>query len=166
MVKRRGGVVVGTTSTGEKAELAIGAGADHVIRYDRFRAVVDEVTDGAGAHVVYDGVGQATFDDSLAALRPRGMMVLYGAASGPVPPFDPQRLNSGGSLYLTRPTLVHYIAGAEELRWRAGEVFDWITKGELDVRIGGTYPLADAARAHEDLAARRTTGKLLLLPGL
>jgi NADPH:quinone reductase len=166
MVKRRGGVVVGTTSSGEKAELAISAGADHVVRYDRFRDIVDEVTDGAGAHVVYDGVGKDTFDASLEALRPRGMMVLYGAASGPVPPLDPQRLNAGGSLYLTRPTLVHYIADAEELRWRAGEVFDWITKGELDVRIGGTYPLADAARAHEDLAARRTTGKLLLLPGL
>jgi NADPH2:quinone reductase len=94
------------------------------------------------------------------------MMVLYGAASGQVPPVDPQRLNSGGSLFLTRPTLVHYVADATELRWRAGEVFDWITKGELDVRIGGTYPLSDAARAQEDLAGRRTTGKLLLLPGL
>jgi NADPH2:quinone reductase len=115
---------------------------------------------------VYDGVGQDTFDDGLAALRPRGMMVLYGAASGQVPPVDPQRLNSGGSLFLTRPTLVHYIADATELRWRAGEVFDWITKGELDVRIGGTYPLSEAAKAQEDLAGRRTTGKLLLLPGL
>jgi NADPH2:quinone reductase len=166
MVKRRGGVVVGTTSTGEKAELALAAGADHVVGYERFGDIVDEVTEGAGAHVVYDGVGQATFDDSLAALRPRGMMVLYGAASGPVPPFDPQRLNAGGSLFLTRPTLVHYVATADELRWRAGEIFDWITKGELDVRIGGTYPLAEAARAQEDLGARKTTGKLLLLPGL
>ena len=169
MVKRRGGIVVATTSGGaggEKAELALGAGADHVVGYDRFRDIVDEATDGAGAHVVYDGVGKDTFDDSLAALRPRGMMVLYGAASGQVPPVDPQRLNSGGSLFLTRPTLVHYVADTEELRWRAGEVFDWITKGELDVRIGGTYPLADAARAQADLAGRRTTGKLLLLPGL
>ena len=166
MVKQRGGVVVGTTSGGEKVELALAAGADHVVGYDRFRAIVDEVTDGAGAHVVYDGVGKDTFDDSLAALRPRGMMVLYGAASGQVPPFDPQRLNSGGSLFLTRPTLVHYIADPAELRWRAGEVFDWIAKGELEVRIGGTYPLAEAARAQEDLASRRTTGKLLLLPGL
>jgi len=169
MVKRRGGVVVGTTSGGEggqKAELALRAGADHVVGYDRFRDIVGEVTDGAGAHVVYDGVGQATFDDGLAALRPRGLMVLYGAASGQVPPLDPQRLNSGGSLFLTRPTLVHYIAGPDELRWRANEVFDWIAKGELDVRIGGTYPLADAGRAQQDLASRRTTGKLLLLPGL
>jgi len=166
MVKRRGGVVVGTTSGGPKVELALQAGADHVVGYDRFRDIVDEVSDGAGAHVVYDGVGRDTFDDGLAALRPRGMMVLYGAASGQVPPVDPQRLNSGGSLFLTRPTLVHYVADATELRWRAGEVFDWITKGELDVRIGGTYPLSDAARAQEDLAGRRTTGKLLLLPGL
>ena len=169
MVKRRGGIVVATTSggkDGEKAELALGAGADHVAGYDRFRDAVDEATDGAGAHVVYDGVGKDTFDDSLAALRPRGMMVLYGAASGQVPPVDPQRLNTGGSLFLTRPTLVHYVADTAELRWRAGEVFDWIAKGELDVRIGGTYPLADAARAQEDLASRRTTGKLLLLPGL
>jgi NADPH:quinone reductase len=166
MVKRRGGVVVGTTSGGEKTELALRAGADHVVGYDRFRDIVDDASDGAGAHVVYDGVGQATFDDSLAALRPRGMMVLYGAASGQVPPLDPQRLNSGGSLFLTRPTLVHYIADADELRWRAGEVFDWMAKGDLDVRIGGTYPLADAARAQADLASRRTTGKLLLLPGL
>ena len=166
MVKRRGGIVVATTSSGEKAELARGAGADHVVGYDRFRAIVDEATDGAGAHVVYDGVGKDTFDDSLASLRPRGLMVLYGAASGQVPPFDPQRLNAGGSLFLTRPTLLHYIADTAELRWRAGEVFDWIAKGELDVRIGGTYPLADAARAQEDLTGRRTTGKLLLLPSL
>jgi NADPH:quinone reductase len=166
MIKRRGGIVVATTSGGEKAELARGAGADHIAGYDTFRSVVDDVTDGAGAHVVYDGVGKDTFDDGLAALRPRGMMVLYGAASGPVPPLDPQRLNSGGSLFLTRPTMVHYIAADDELKWRSGEVFDWIAKGELDVRIGGTYPLADAAKAQEDLAARRTTGKLLLLPGL
>jgi NADPH2:quinone reductase len=169
MVKRRGGVVVGTTSggpDGHKVELALQAGADHVVGYDRFRDIVDEASDGAGAHVVYDGVGQATFDDSLAALRPRGMMVLYGAASGQVPPVDPQRLNTGGSLFLTRPTLTHYIADADELRWRAGEVFDWIAKGELEVRIGGTYPLAEAAKAQEDLASRRTTGKLLLLPGV
>jgi NADPH:quinone reductase len=166
MVRRRGGVVVATTSGGEKAELALAAGAQHVSGYGNFRAVVDEVTDGAGAHVVYDGVGKDTFDDSLAALRPRGMMVLYGAASGAVPPVDPERLRAGGSLFLTRPTMANYTGDAGELRWRAGEVFDWIAKGELDVRISRTYPLADAARAQQDLAARRTTGKLLLLPGL
>jgi len=164
MVKRRGGIVVATTSGGEKDDLARSAGPDHITGYDGFRAVVDQVTDGTGAHVVYDGVGKDTFDSSLAALRRRGMMVLYGAASGQVPPFEIQRLNSGGSLFLTRPTLGHYIASSEELRWRAGEVFDWIARGELDVRIGGCYPLADAARAQQDLAARRTAGKLLLIP--
>ena len=166
MVKRRGGIVVATTSGGEKDELARGAGADHIASYANFGQVVGDVTDGTGAHVVYDGVGKDTFDAGLAALRPRGMMVLYGAASGQVPPLDPQRLNAGGSLFLTRPTMVHYIADDGELRWRAGEIFDWIAKGELDVRIGGTYPLADARQAQEDLAARRTTGKLLLLPGV
>lgn len=167
MIKRRGGIVVATCSgghDGDKAGLARAAGAEHVIGYDGCRAVVEEVTGGVGAHVIYDGVGQATFDDSLAALRPRGMLVVYGAASGQVPPFDIQRLNSGGSLFVTRPTLAHYIADVEELRWRAREVFDWIASGELDVRIGGRYPLADAARAQQDLAARRTTGKLLLIP--
>jgi NADPH2:quinone reductase len=167
MVKRRGGIVIATASGGEGGEkhrLARDAGADYVAGYDQFCAVVDKVTRGAGAHVVYDGVGQATFDDSLAALRPRGMLVVYGAASGQVPPFDIQRLNSGGSLFATRPTLAHYIADVEELRWRAREVFDWIANGELHVRIGGRYPLADAAQAQQDLAARRTTGKLLLVP--
>ncbi len=167
MVKRRGGIVIATTSGGpggEKHELARNAGADHVTGYDGFREVVAQVTGGRGATVVYDGVGKDTFDDSLAALRPRGTMVLYGAASGQVPPLDPQRLNAGGSLFLTRPTLAHYIADEAELRWRAREVFDQVASGELDVRIGGSYPLADAARAQQDLAARRTTGKLLLIP--
>jgi NADPH2:quinone reductase len=164
MIKRRGGVVIATTSGGAKDDLARSAGADHVTGYARFGAVVADVTGGRGADVVYDGVGKDTFDDSLAALRPRGMMVLLGAASGAVPPFDPQRLNSGGSLYLTRPTLAHYIADRAELAWRAGEVLGWVADGELSVRIGGTYPLADAARAHEDLTGRRTTGKLLLIP--
>ena len=164
LVKRRGGIVVATTSGGPKEALAQAAGADYVTGYGDFRAAVDQATGGVGAHVVYDGVGKDTFDDSLAALRPRGMMVLYGASSGQVPPFDLQRLNSGGSLFATRPTLVHYVATVEELRWRAGELFELVASGKLDVRIGGTYPLAAAARAQEDLAARRTTGKLLLLP--
>ena len=162
MVKMRGGVVVATTSTLQKAELARAAGADHVAGYDDFGAVVREATSDKGAAVVYDGVGQATFDASLAALRRRGYMVLYGGASGPVPPLDPQRLNTGGSLFLTRPTLGDYIATREELLSRAGDLFGWITEGKLDVRIGGRYPLAEAARAHEDLTARRTTGKLIL----
>ncbi len=163
MVKMRGGVVIATTSTLEKAELARAAGADHVAGYDDFDVVVREVTAGVGAAVVYDGVGQTTFDAGLATLRRRGCMVLYGGASGPVPPLDPQRLNTGGSLYLTRPTLADYIATREELIARAGDLFGWIAQGKLDVRIGGRYPLAEAARAHEDLAARRTTGKLILL---
>jgi NADPH2:quinone reductase len=165
MVRMRGGVVVATTSTDAKAQLAKAAGADHVSGYQDFTAVVREVTGGAGAAVVYDGVGQATFDASLEALRPRGYMVLYGAASGPVPPLDPQRLNTGGSLFLTRPTLVHYVASLGEFRQRANDLFSWIADGRLAVRIGGRYPLAEAARAHDDLSARRTTGKLLLLPG-
>ena len=164
MVKRRGGVVVATTSSTPKAVLAQRAGADHVTGYDEFVEAVMRISGERGASVVFDGVGQATFDDSLAALRPRGMMVLYGAASGPVPPLDPQRLNSGGSLFLTRPTMMHYIADRAELLWRAGDLFEWIAKGELDVKIGAEYPLEDARRAHEDLAARRTSGKLLLVP--
>ena len=165
MIVMRGGVVVATTSTDAKAELARQAGAAHVAGYENFGDVVREVTGGDGAAVVYDGVGQATFDASLAALRRRGYMVLYGGSSGPVPPFELQRLNTGGSLFITRPTLVHYIATREELTQRAADLFGWIADGQLSVRIGGRYPLADAARAHEDLAARRTTGKLLLLTG-
>jgi NADPH2:quinone reductase len=164
MIKRLGGIVVATTSGAAKAGLATRAGADHVVTYDEVVDAVRRVTGERGADVVYDGVGAATFDDSLRALRPRGLMVLYGAASGAVPPLDPQRLNSGGSLFLTRPTLHNYIADRAELLWRAGDLFEWIAKGELDVRVGGEYPLAEAARSHEDLAARRTTGKLLLIP--
>lgn len=164
IVKRRSGVVVATTSTPDKAELARAAGADHVTDYESFGAVAREVSGGAGAAVVYDGVGQATFDASLAALRIRGMMVLFGASSGPVPTFELQRLNTGGSLFLTRPTLVHYTRTREELLRRSGDLFDWIARGELEVNVGATYPLADAGRAHDDLAGRRTTGKLLLTP--
>jgi NADPH:quinone reductase len=164
MVALRGGHVIATTSTEEKARLANEAGAAQVIGYDRFAERVKELTDGVGADVVYDGVGAATFDASLTALRPRGDMVLFGAASGRVPPFDPMRLEGGGSLYLTRPSIRHYTATHEELLERAAAVFGWITEGKLDIRIGGRYPLAEARRAHEDLEARRTTGKLLLLP--
>jgi NADPH2:quinone reductase len=164
MIKRLGGTVIATTSTAAKAELAKGAGADEVTGYAEFPMAVRDVTGGKGADVVFDGVGKATFDASLSVLRPRGMMVLFGGSSGQVPPVDPQRLNSGGSLFLTRPTLVHYVADRAELEWRADELFDWIDKGELAVRIGAEYPLEDAARAHEDLAARRTTGKVILVP--
>jgi NADPH2:quinone reductase len=167
MIKRLGGIVVATTSGGPdglKAGLAREAGADRVVGYGDFVAAVAAASGGRGADVVYDGVGAATFEDGLLALRPRGLMALYGAASGPVPPLDPQRLNSGGSLFLTRPTLANYVSDPEELRWRAGELLGWVERGELGVRVGAEYPLADAARAHEDLAARRTTGKLLLIP--
>jgi NADPH2:quinone reductase len=164
MATARGGTVVATTSTEAKAQLAAAAGAHRVAGYQDFGTVVRKVTGGAGAAAVYDGVGQATFDASLAALRPRGYMVLYGAASGPVPPFELQRLAAGGSLFITRPTLGNYIASRDELLERAGDLFRWISHGQLEVRIGGRYPLAEAARAHQDLAARRTTGKLLLLP--
>ncbi|MCO6010306.1 quinone oxidoreductase [Actinoallomurus purpureus] len=163
MIKLRGGRVIGTVSTDAKEKLARDAGADEVLRYDDFAEEVRRRTDG-GVAVVYDGVGKTTFDGSLAALRRRGLLALYGAASGPVPPVDPQRLNAGGSLYLTRPTLVHYVTTREELLWRAGDLFGWVASGELSVHIGGRYPLADARRAHEDLEARRTTGKLLLIP--
>lgn len=156
IVKLRGGRVVATTSSEEKAELARGAGADEVIGYSDVPEREFEV--------VYDGVGKATFEQSLRALRPRGTLVLYGAASGPVPPLDPMRLEQEGSLFLTRPSLRHHTAERAELLRRAGEVLGWIRAGKLDVRIGGRYPLEDVRKAHEDLEARRTTGKLLLLP--
>jgi NADPH2:quinone reductase len=164
MVKMRGGIVVATTSSADKAQLATQAGADYVADYDSFAAVAREITNGAGVAVVYDGVGRTTFDDGLSALRPRGYLVLYGAASGPVPALDLQRLAAGGSLFVTRPLLAHHTARREELLSRANDVFTWISQDKLDVRIGATYPLDDAARAHDDLGARRTTGKLLLLP--
>jgi NADPH:quinone reductase len=164
MISTLGGTVIATTSGGPKAELAAQAGADYVTGYDEFGAVVDRVTDGRGADVVYDGVGKDTFDASLAALRPRGLLALFGGSSGQVPPFDPQRLNSGGSLFLTRPTLADYTADRAELLWRAGDVLGAVARGELNVRIGLEYSLAHAPQAHEDLAARRTTGKLILIP--
>ncbi|MGH3279321.1 MAG: quinone oxidoreductase family protein [Trebonia sp.] len=164
LIKDLGGTVVATTSSAAKSALARQAGADFVTTYEEFPAVVREVTGGRGADAVFDGVGKATFDAGLSVLRPRGMMVLFGGSSGQVPPFDLQRLNSGGSLYVTRPTLAHYVAHRTELLWRAGDIFERIAKGGLHVRVGAEHPLADAPRAHEDLAARRTTGKLILIP--
>ena len=164
VVKLLGGRVIATTSSEEKAELARGAGADEVIGYDGFAERVRELTGGEGVAVVFDGVGKATFDESLASLRPRGTMVLYGAASGSVPPFDPMRLENSGSLFVTRPSLRHYTAERDELLQRAQELFGWIRDGKLNVRIGGRYPLGEARAAQEDLAGRRTTGKLLLRP--
>ena len=164
MIKMHGGRVIGTASTEEKAEIARAAGADDVLSYDGLSDRVRALTDGQGVHVAYDGVGQASFDESLASLRPRGMMVLYGMASGPPAPLDLFRL-FGGCLFVTMASLGEYAGTREELLWRANDVFDWIRDGTLAVRIGGRYPLADAFKAHEDLQGRLTTGKLILLPG-
>jgi NADPH2:quinone reductase len=133
-----------------------------VIRYDDFAARVKELTGGKGVAVVYDGVGKDTFDSSLASLRPRGMLAVYGAASGQPPPLELQRLAGAGSLFVTRPTLVHYTLTRDELLWRSSDVFNWIAEGRLKARIGARYPLEQARQAQEDLEARRTTGKLLL----
>lgn len=164
LAKARGARVLATVSTREKEVLAREAGADKVVGYEEFDKHAREFTDGQGMAVVYDGVGKTTFDQSLASLRRRGYMVLFGASSGPVPPVDPQRLNKAGSVYLTRPTSVDYAVTPAEIRWRTGELFEAVIAGTLKVRIGGKYPLADAAKAHEDLQGRRTTGKLLLIP--
>jgi NADPH:quinone reductase len=169
LVKAAGGKVIGTVSTDEKAKLAREAGADEVIRYDtladdELAAEVRERNGGAGVDVSYDGVGAATFEASLASLRPRGMLVSFGNASGPVPPFPLLRLSAMGSLFATRPTLVHHIATREDLLWRSGDVFRWIQDGTLTMRIGGKYPLEQAGQAHRDLESRKTTGKLLVIP--
>jgi NADPH:quinone reductase len=167
MLKRRGVRVIGTVSTEEKAKLALDNGADEIVRHgdvEDLAAHVRSLTGGAGVHAVYDGIGAATFDAGLASLRTRGTMVVFGGASGPVPPVDVMRLLWGGSLTLTRPYLEHFRATTDEFERRAGEVFDGIVAGTLRIRIGGLHRLADAHRAHEDLGARRTTGKLLLVP--
>ncbi|MBT2530541.1 quinone oxidoreductase [Arthrobacter sp. ISL-48] len=164
LLKARGARVITTVSTGNKEQLAREAGADHVLRYGGFPHHVRELTDGKGVDVVYDGVGRDTFDGSLSSLRTRGSLVLFGAASGPAPAFDPQRLNAGGSLTLTRPSLGHFLLNQQERRWRSTEIFNAAADGSLKVRIGATYPLAEARQAHEDLEGRRTTGKVLLVP--
>ncbi|MDL9947477.1 quinone oxidoreductase [Gordonia sp. ABSL11-1] len=165
LAKRRGLRVITTVSTDEKADLSSAAGADHVLRYgDSLAEEVRSLTDGRGVPVVYDGVGADTFEQSLASTAVRGIIVLFGAASGPVPPFDLQRLNPAGSLSVTRPTLAHFIAGTDELRWRAGEFLGAIADGDIDVRVGQRYRLSDAAQAHEDLENRATTGATVLLP--
>ena len=167
----RGGRVLTTVSTPEKAALSAAAGAAHTIDYAALNdlttelpALVRELTDDQGVHVVYDGVGRSTFDASLASLRPRGMLVLFGGASGQVPPFDPQRLNKAGSVFLTRPTIAHHTLTRSELEWRTSEVLGAAAQGDLEVRVGATYPLSDAAAAHEALEGRATTGKVLLTP--
>jgi NADPH2:quinone reductase len=153
-----------TVSNAEKAELSRTAGAEDVFGYDDLVTGVRAATDGAGARIVFDGVGASTFDDSLDALGVRGTMVLYGASSGPVPPVDPQVLNAKGSLLLGRPSLAHFIADPAELAWRAGEIFTAIASGSLDVRIGAEFALKDADEAHRALQGRQTTGKVLLIP--
>ncbi|MDR3698599.1 MAG: quinone oxidoreductase [Candidatus Sulfopaludibacter sp.] len=164
MAKMLGARVFGTVSTEQKAQIARGHGADETILYTQqdFEAEVKRLTGGRGVDVVYDSVGKTTFEKSLNSLRPRGLMALFGQSSGAVPPFDPNTLNGKGSLFLTRPSLGHYVATREELLWRAGDVLSWMDSGRLKVRIDRTYPLADAADAHRDLEARRTTGKLVL----
>jgi NADPH2:quinone reductase len=167
MAARKGARVLATVSTDDKAALAREAGAVEVIRYDREDVVESarRLTGGRGVRVVYDGVGRTTFDASLASLAPRGMLVLFGASSGAVPPFDLMRLAHGGSLVLTRPSLATYMADRRELLERASDVFAQVRGGSLEVRIGARYRLAEAAQAHVDLEGRRTTGKSLLLPG-
>ncbi len=166
MTHNIGARVIGTVSTGEKASLAREAGADDVILYTKvdFEAETKRLTDGKGVDVVFDGVGKTTFEKGLNVLRPRGYMVLYGGASGAVPPFDLIQLSQKGSLFITRPTLVHYTATRDELERRADDVFGMIRDGKLKLRIEHKYPLADAERAHKELEGRKTTGKLLLIP--
>jgi len=166
VVRQLGGHVIGTVSTDEKARLALDAGAGEVIRYDQVDVVeaVRRLTNGIGVDVVYDGVGAGTFDASLASLRRRGTLVLFGAASGPVPPFDPMRLKDAGSVFLTRPTLAHHIASREELLERSAAVLDWAASGAVRFKVGRHYQLDEVVAAHEDLESRRTVGKLLLLP--
>lgn len=166
MAKAIGARVIGTVGSEAKAQLAREAGADEVIVYtaEDFVAETKRLTDGRGVHVVYDGVGKTTFEGDLDVLRPRGYLVLFGGASGPVPPFDPIVLSRKGSLFLTRPTLAHYTASREELMARAGDVLGAVASGTLKLRIDRTYALAEAAEAHRDLEGRRTTGKVLLVP--
>lgn len=166
LAKIAGARVIGTVSTQAKAKLAKQAGADDVILYTEhdFEAETKRLTHNKGVDVVYDSVGATTFDKSLNCLRPRGTLVLFGQSSGPVPPFDPSILNQKGSLYLTRPSLAHYVLTREELIWRSDELFTAVLDGKLHVRIDKTYPLTAAAQAHRDLEGRKTTGKLLLVP--
>jgi len=166
MAKNIGARVIGTAGSEEKARLAKDAGADEMIVYTKqdFEAETKRLTGGKGVDVIYDGVGKSSFDQDLNLLRPRGYLVLFGGASGAVPPFDPIKLSQKGSLFLTRPSLMHYVATREELEKRAGDVLGWIAAGKLNLRIEHKYKLADAQQAHRDLEGRKTTGKLLLIP--
>ncbi len=166
MISSRGGTVIGTVSTEEKAQAATAAGAAHIIRYDQedFLPRVREITEGVGVDVVYDGVGQATYEGSLRSLKPRGLLALFGQSSGVVKSIDPLMLQQLGSLIITRPTMANFMATPEEFQWRAGELFTDMASGKLTFTLGGEYPLQDAHLAHEDLEARKTSGKLILIP--
>ncbi len=164
MAKMIGATVITTASTEEKRALAKEAGADYALPYEGFDQKAREITGGKGVDVVYDGVGQSTWEGSLNSLRIRGMLALYGQSSGPVAPFNPQVLNQKGGLFLTRPSLWHYTQTREELLWRAGDVMRWALEGRLKIRIGAEFPLAQAAQAHIALQGRETTGKVLLVP--
>jgi NADPH:quinone reductase len=166
IVKQLGATVIGTVSTEAKAKLAKEMGADHLILYTQndFLAEVKKLTDGHGVNVVYDSVGQTTFDKSLDCLRPRGYLVLFGQSSGPVPPFDPGKLAAKGSLFLTRPSLAHYTLDRAELLQRANDLFSWTASGKLKLRMEKTFRMAEAAEAHRQLEGRKTTGKVILLP--
>jgi NADPH:quinone reductase len=163
-----GARVITTVSTPEKARMSKAAGADEVLSYPddaaTFGQRIRDLTGGAGVAAVYDGVGATTFDASLASLAVRGTLALFGASSGPVPPLDPQRLNAAGSVFLTRPSLAHFMRTAQEFSWRADELFDAVAGGAIDIEVGGRYPLAEAARAHQDLQGRKTAGSIVLLP--
>jgi NADPH:quinone reductase len=166
VAKLIGARVIGTVSTDEKAALARAAGADHVVRYDQvdFESEVKRITENRGIDVVYDSVGRSTFEKSLNCLKKRGMVVLFGQSSGPVPPIDLNILNSKGSVYVTRPSLAHYTVTSEELNWRADDLFRWMEDGKLHLRIDRALPLREASKAHQFLESRATSGKVLLLP--
>lgn len=166
MAKAIGARVIGTAGSDEKMKLARDAGADEVINYTQqdFEVETKRLTESKGVHVIYDGVGKTTFDKDLNILRPRGYLALFGGSSGPVPPFDPIKLSQKGSLFLTRPSLLHYIATREELEQRAGDVLSMIAQKKLKLRIAHVYKLEEAQKAHRDLESRKTTGKLLLIP--
>lgn len=166
MAKKFGARVIGTCSTEEKAAKATAAGADEVILYTQqdFESECRRLTGGQGVDVVYDAVGKSTWEGSLNSLKPRGMMVTFGNASGPVPPLAPLELTKRGSLYLTRPSLFAYVASREDLEWRASDVFEWIRSGDLNIHVGGEFPLSEAAEAQTRLAGRKTMGKLVLIP--
>jgi NADPH2:quinone reductase len=164
LARQLGATVIATAGTPDKRQLAQQAGAQHVLPYEGFAQAVRDLTGGQGVQVVYDGVGQSTFEGSLDSLEVRGMMVLFGQSSGPVPPFNPQILNQKGGLFLTRPSLWHYTRNRQELEWRAGGILEGAATGSLNVRVGATYPLAQADQAHLALQGRQTTGKVLLVP--